>query len=151
MHLAVLTLFQQVPLLIRVDGLILVLIGIKLKKSISVKRGIKKKPIFTYGFCRQRAHFEICKNNIIPYYSYKDLNSKILNFNKYKKHNSNNLKNELSEKNTIKIFKKILLNKKQKKPSVNIIDYIMVFFFFFQRNYFYLRHKIYINFYKIFK
>ena len=41
MHLAVLTLFQQVPLLIRVDGLILVLIGIKLKKSISVKRGIK--------------------------------------------------------------------------------------------------------------
>ena len=23
---------------------------------------IKNKPIFTYGFCRQRAHFEICKN-----------------------------------------------------------------------------------------
>ena len=111
---------------------------------------VKNKPIFSYGFGRQRAHFEICKNNIIPYYSYKDLNSKILNFNKYKKHNSNNLKNKLSEKNTIKIFKKILLNKKQKKPSINMIDYIMVSFFFFQRNYFYFRHKIYTNFYKIF-
>ena len=42
MHLAALTLFQQVPRLIRVDGLILVLIGIKLKKSMLVRRGTKK-------------------------------------------------------------------------------------------------------------
>jgi len=111
---------------------------------------IKNKPIFTYGFCRQRAHFEICKNNIIPYYSYGDLNLKILNFNKNKKYNSSNLKKELSEKNTIKIFKKILLNKKQQNPSTNIIDYIIITFFFLQRNYFYFRHKIYTNFYKIF-
>ena len=111
---------------------------------------IKNKPIFTYGFCRQRAHFEICKNNIIPYYSYEDLNLKILSFNKDRKYYSNNLKKELSEKNTIKVFKKILLNKKQQKPSTNIIDYIVVSFFFLQRNYFYLRHKIYTNFYKIF-
>ncbi len=110
---------------------------------------IKNKPIFTYGFCRQRAHFEICKNNIIPYYSYGDLNLKILNFNKDKKYNSNNLKKELSEKNTIKVFKKILLNKKQQNPSTNIIDYIIITFFFLQRNYFYFRHKIYTNFYKI--
>ena len=68
---------------------------------------IKNKPILTYGYCRQRAHFEICKNNIIPYYSYKDLNTKIINFNKNKKYNSGNLKNELSEKKTIKIFKEI--------------------------------------------
>ena len=40
---------------------------------------IKNKPILTYGYCRQRAHFEICKNNIIPYYSYKDLSTKIIN------------------------------------------------------------------------
>ena len=111
---------------------------------------IKNKPIFTYSFCRQRAHFEICKKNIIPYYSYKDLNSKIINFNKDRNYNSNNLKKELSEKNTIKVFKKILLNKKQQKPSTNIIDYIVVSFFFLQRNYFYFRHKIYTNFYKIF-
>ena len=110
----------------------------------------QNKPIFTYGFCRQRAHFEICKNNIIPYYSYGDLNLKILNFNKNKKYNSSNLKKELSEKNTIKIFKKILLNKKQQNPSTNIIDYIIITFFFLQRNYFYFRHKIYTNFYKIF-
>lgn len=111
---------------------------------------IKNKPIFTYGFCRQRAHFEICKNNIIPYYSYEDLNLKILSFNKDRKYNSNNLKKELSEKNTIKIFKKILLNEKQQKPSTNIIDYIIVAYFFLQKNYFYFRNKIYTNFYKIF-
>ena len=111
---------------------------------------IKNKPILTYGYCRQRAHFEICKNNIIPYYSYKDLNTKILDFNKNKKYNSRNLKNELSEKRTIKIFKEILLNKKHKKRSLNIIDYIIVAFFFLQKNYFYIRNKIYINFYKIF-
>ena len=111
---------------------------------------IKNKPIFTYGFCRQRAHFEICKNNIIPYYSYKDLNLKIINFDKDRNYNSNDLKKELSEKSTIKIFKKILLNKNQQKPSTNIIDYIVVSFFFLQRNYFYFRHKIYTNFYKIF-
>ena len=110
---------------------------------------IKNKPILTYGYCRQRAHFEICKNNIIPYYSYKDLNTKILNFKKNKKYNSGNLKNELSEKKTIKIFKKILLNKKQQKRSLNIIDYIIVAFFFLQKNYFYIRNKVYINFYKI--
>jgi hypothetical protein len=45
---------------------------------------IKNKPIFTYGYCRQRAHFEICKGNIIPYYSYGDLYSKILNLIKIK-------------------------------------------------------------------
>ena len=111
---------------------------------------IKNKPILTYGYCRQRAHFEICKNNIIPYYSYKDLNTKILNFDKNQKYNSDNLKNELSEKNTIKIFEKTLLNKKQQKMSLNIIDYIVVAFFFLQKNYFYIRNKIYINFYKVF-
>ncbi len=110
---------------------------------------IKNKPILTYGYCRQRAHFEICKNNIIPYYSYRDLNTKIINFNKNKKYNSGNLKNELSEKKTIKIFKEILLNKKQERRSLNIIDYIMISFFFLQKNYFYIRNKVYINFYKI--
>ena len=109
---------------------------------------IKNKPIFTYGYCRQRAHFEICKGNIIPYYSYGDLYSKILEFDKDKNYDSKNLKDELSEKNTIKIFKRILLNKKQKKPSINIIDYIVVSFFSLQRNYFYIRHKIYTNLYK---
>ena len=111
---------------------------------------IKNKPILTYGYCRQRAHFEICKDNIIPYYSYKDLKKKILNFNKNRKYNSNNLQNELSEEKTIKIFKKILLNKRQQKRSLNIIDYIIVGFFFLQKIYFYIRNKVYTNFYKIF-
>ena len=112
---------------------------------------IKNKPIFTYGYCRQRAHFEICENNIIPYYSFKDLKLKIINFKKDKKYYSNKLKNELSGKTTIKIFKKILLRKNSKKPSINIIDCIIATLFYLQRSYFYFRHKIYINFYKIFK
>ena len=29
---------------------------------------LKKKPILTYKFCRHRSHFEICKENIIPYH-----------------------------------------------------------------------------------
>ena len=78
-----------------------------------------------------------------------DLKKKILNFSKNKKYNSNNLKNELSEEKTIKIFKKILLNKRQQKRSLNIIDYIIVSFFFLQKNYFYIRNKVYTNFYKI--
>mgnify|MGYP001352155152 FL=1 len=110
---------------------------------------IKNKPILTYGYCRQRAHFEICKKNIIPYYSYTDLNKKILNFKKNKKYISKNLKSELSEKKTIKIFKKIFLNKKQQKRSLNIMDYVIVGFFFLQKNYFYIRNKVYTNYYKI--
>lgn len=111
---------------------------------------IKNKPIFTYGYCRQRAHFEICKKNIIPYYSFTDLNLKIINFKKNEKYYSNNLKEELSGKTTIKIFKRILLRKNKQKPSINIIDYIITTLFYLQRSYFYLMHKIYINFYKIF-
>ena len=111
---------------------------------------IKNKPIFTYGYCRQRAHFEICKNNIIPYYSYHDLITKIENFKSSKKFNSGKLKKELSDINTIKIFKKILLNKNQQNLKRNIIDLIITIFYNLQRNYFYVRHKIYTNFYRIF-
>lgn len=111
---------------------------------------IKNKPIFTYGYCRQRAHFEICKNNVIPYYSYYDLITKIENFKRGKKFNSGNLKKKLSDINTIKIFKKILLNKNQQNLKKNIVDLIITIFFNLQRNYFYIRHKIYTNFYRIF-
>ena len=112
---------------------------------------IKKKPIFTYGFCRQRAHFDVCKKNIIPYYSYKDLISKILGFRRKNFFISNNLKRKFSERNTIKIFKKIFLKRKNIKPNINMIDVVNTIYFYLQRNYFYIRHKIYINFYNIFE
>ena len=41
---------------------------------------IKSKIIFTYGFCKLRAHFEVCKDYITPYFSFKDLMYKLQNF-----------------------------------------------------------------------
>ena len=45
---------------------------------------IKNKPVFTYAYCQQRAHFDICKGKIIPYYSYYDFIDKIIKFKKKK-------------------------------------------------------------------
>ena len=104
---------------------------------------IKNKPILSYGFCRQRAHFEICNNNIIKYYSYNDIILKIINFNKNKKYITRNLEKKFSEKETIYKFKKIFLKRNVEKPLINIIDYLIVFLFFLQRAYFYTRHKLY--------
>lgn len=109
----------------------------------------KNKPILTYGFCRERAHFDICKKNIIPYFSYHDLVNQILNFKKKKI--SSNIHNEFSETKTIKLFNHIFLKRKNIKPKISIIDYIITIYFLFIRGYFYIRHKLYINFYKIFR
>ena len=116
-----------------------------------VEFAIKNKPIFTYGFCKHRAHFEICKKNIVSYYSFNDLVKKILNFDKKKKYKSFNLKERVSEENTIKLFKKIFLNKNYEKNSINIVDYFFIFLFYLKRSYFYIRHKIYTIIYKLFK
>ena len=91
---------------------------------------LKNKPIFTYGFCKQRAHFEICKKNVITYYSYHDLINKILNFNNQKKYNSSDLKIKFSKTRITKIFHRTFFknNKNNKIPSVNSIDYIIIFF-----------------------
>ena len=105
---------------------------------------ICNKPIITYGFCRQRAHFDICGKNIITYYSYNDLQKKLLNFDKTKKYKISNLKKKLSGKAAIQSFKKIFLNKIKKKP-INFIDHIVVLIYIFQKNYYYFRHKLYTN------
>ena len=111
---------------------------------------LKKKPVLSYEFCRHRSHFEICNENIISYHSFNDLIDKIINFNKKKKINNFILKKMCSEENTIKKFNKVFL-KKNIKPSLNLFDYVFIFFSYLKRNYFYLRHKIYINFYDFFK
>ena len=113
-----------------------------------VEFAICNKPIITYGFCRQRAHFDLCKKNIISYYSYDDLQKKLLNFNNNKKYKISNLKAKLSIKTTINAFKKNFLDKK-KKIKINIIDHIVVSIYALQNNYYYLRHKLYTNFYKL--
>jgi hypothetical protein len=112
---------------------------------------LKNKPIFTYSFCKQRAHFEICKKNVISYCSYHDLINKILNFDNQKEYYSDNLKIKFSKTRITKIFYRTFLknNKNNKRPSLNTIDYIIIFFYFVQKNYYYIRHKIYITFYKL--
>ena len=108
---------------------------------------IKNRIIFTYGFCKHRAHFEVCRNYIIPYFSINDLISKLKNFKKEKRIRSNILQKKFSEKNTIKLFKEVFLNKQNKKKSLKIYDYIFIFCLYLKRIYFYARHKIYTKFY----
>jgi hypothetical protein len=109
---------------------------------------IKNKPIFTYAYCRQRAHFDICKKKIIPYFSYNDFIDKILKFKKNKDYNSFNTKKNLSEIHIIKKFRTVFL-KKSKKPTFNVNDIVIIILFDILKNYFYIRHKIYIHFYKL--
>ena len=45
----------------------------------------------------------------------------------------------------------IFLKRKNIKTKISIIDYIITIYFLFIRGYFYMRHKLYINFYKIFR
>lgn len=108
---------------------------------------IKNKLILAYGFCRHRAHFDICRNNIIPYFSYNDLKKKIIKLNKKKKINYK-LKKKLSEKKTIKIFEKVFLSSNFKSKKVGFLDFIFVNLMNMIRNYYYIRHKIYTYYYK---
>ena len=110
---------------------------------------IKNKFIFTYGFCKHRAHFDLCKNYITPYFSKEDLISKLKNFKSEKKFKSNNLQKKLSGENTIKLFKKVFLNKKNISKPLKLIDYVFIFKFFLIRVYFYTRHKGYTFFYNL--
>ena len=109
---------------------------------------IKNKPVFTYEFCKHRSHFEVCKENIISYYSFNDLIEKLENFDKKKKYKNSNIKKKFSEINTIKKFDKIFL-KNNYRFSLSFYDYIFIFIFYLKKNYFYIRHKFYINFYKL--
>ena len=111
---------------------------------------IKNKPVFTYEFCKHRSHFEVCKENIISYYSFNDLIKKIKNFDKKKKYKNSNLEKKFSKIKTIKEFNKIFL-KNNYNLSIGFYDYIFIFIFYLKRNYFYIRHKVYTGFYKIFK
>jgi len=112
---------------------------------------IKSKTIFTYGFCKHRAHFEVCKDYVIPYFSIDDLTDKLKNYKKEKKNKSNKLEKKLSEKNTIELFKKVFLNKINNNKPIKFYDYIFIFKFFLNRIYFYVRHKIYTSFYNLIK
>ena len=108
---------------------------------------IKNKLIFTYGFCRHRAHMDICANNIVPYFSYYDLKKKLIRFKKEERVR-NGIKKKFTEKKTIKIFEKVFLKSNYNPPKIKINDFIFVNIMMLTRNYFYVRHKIYTTWYK---
>ena len=110
---------------------------------------IKNKPIFTYKFCRQRAHIENFKKKIFLYESYKDLISQILNFDKNKKKYYVAFKNIYSPNIVIKKFDKVFLKNHNIKKKINIIDIALILNSFFAILYNYIRYKIYINYYHL--
>jgi hypothetical protein len=110
---------------------------------------IKNKPIFTYNFCRDRAHIFMLKNKIFTYSSMSSLYDLIINFNKnkFKKFNTFNLCKKFSARVVIKNFEKIYVKKKI-NFNLNTYDYLIILIFKIKSKYYYARHKIYYFYYK---
>lgn len=114
---------------------------------------ILNKKIISYKYNRHRNHlYSLSNKNIIEYSSKNNLykilqtfkinkNKKIKSFNKFKDYN--NIQ-------TMKIFKKIFLNKKTIKKKKNLFDFLYNYFNLLLILYYYVRHKLYTNYYNIF-
>ena len=110
---------------------------------------VKNKPIFTFKFCRQRAHINNYKEKIFLYESYKDIYNKIFNFNKYDTKYHKNFKNIYKPIIVMKKFDKIFLKNNPHIKKINTIDIVLILSFYFFIFYNYFRFKIYIFFYKL--
>jgi hypothetical protein len=111
---------------------------------------IKNKPIFTYKYCRQRAHIENFEKKIFLYGSQEDLINKILNFDKDNKIYNKNFKNIYTPNLVMKKFNNTFLKNSNLKKKINIFDIISILNSYFLIFYCYVRYKIYIKYYKIF-
>ena len=111
---------------------------------------IKNKPIFTYKFCRQRAHIENFHKKIFLYRSQKDLINQILNFNKNNKIYYKKFKNIYTPNLVMKKFNNTFLINSNLKRKINIFDIVSILNSYFLILYCYVRYKIYINYYKLF-
>jgi len=112
------------------------------------------KKIISYKFNRHRAHVDsLPKQMINEYSSKKNLVQIIINFKKklhvkYKKNKNKYL--ETSPKKVMKKFKNLFLSDHSvKKP--NFIDNFINYYGFIKMGYFYIRHKIYQNYYRFFE
>jgi len=111
------------------------------------------KLIISYKYNRHRSHIDyLSKTRYIEYYSKKSLFNILNNFNKNDKLLSNKKNNYLlcQPKAVMQIFKKVFLNDKS-HVKISIVDYFVNYAGFIKMNYYYVRHKIYNQYYKFFE
>ena len=114
---------------------------------------IQGKKIISYKFNRHKCHvYSLSKSNFIEYSSRKDLFNILNNFNKKQSINlnKNNKYLNCSPKKVMKIFNKVFL-KDNPDIKISTFDYCINFLSFAKMYYQYIRHKIYIHYYRLFE
>ena len=114
---------------------------------------IQGKKIISYKFNRHKSHiYNLSKENFKEYSSRKDLFNILNNFNKKRSINlnKNNRYLNCSPKKVMKIFNKVFL-KDNLDVKLSMFDYYINFLSFAKLYYQYIRHKIYIHYYRLFE
>ena len=114
---------------------------------------IQGKKIISYKFNRHKCHiYSLSKSNFIEYSSRKSLFNILNNFNKKQSINlnENNKYLNCSPAKVMKIFNKVFL-KDNPDIKLSIFDYYINFLNFVRMYYQYIRHKIYIHYYRLFE
>ena len=114
---------------------------------------IQGKKIISYKFNRHKCHaYNLSKRNFIEYASRKELLNILINFNKKYliKLNKDNKYLDCSPTKVMKLFNKVFL-KESLDIKLSFFDYVVNFLSFMRMHYQYLRHKIYINYYRLFE
>ena len=114
---------------------------------------IQGKKIISYKFNRHKSHiYNLSKENFKEYSSRKDLFNILNNFNKKRSINlnKNNRYLDCSPKKVMKIFNKVFL-KDNPDIKISTFDYCINFLSFAKMYYQYIRHKIYIHYYRLFE
>ncbi len=114
---------------------------------------IQGKKIISYKFNRHKSHiYNLPKENFKEYSSSKNLFKILINFKKTRsiKLNKNNKYINYSPKKVMKIFDQVFF-KDDFNIKISIIDYSINFLNFVKMYYQYIRHKIYIHYYRLFE
>jgi len=114
---------------------------------------VQGKKIISYKFNRHKSHIDsLSKSNFEEYSSRKDLFNILNNFSKKSSINLNkhNKYLDCSPKKVMKIFNKVFL-KDHSNIKLSIFDYFTNFMSFIKMHYRYIRHKIYIHYYRFFE
>ena len=111
------------------------------------------KKIISYKHNRHKSHiYNLSKENFEEYSSRSTLFNILYNFSKKQLINSNKSNKYLSysPKKVMKMFDKVFL-KDNKNKKISIFDHCINFLSFIKMYYQYIRHKIYINYYRLFE
>jgi len=111
------------------------------------------KKIISYRFNRHRSHvYNLPKNGIQEYSSFKELLNILTNFNRKKINysNKNNKYLQYSPERVMKIFNKVFL-KDDLNAKVSIVDHCINFANLTKMHYQYIKHKVYNHYYRFFE